>query len=1074
MRKRFKNIVKVFIITFTLLLVLLAGLSAVVYLRVSRDTAARIERGAINNIIFSESPVYYDDGVSVIGVFFDKTHRKYIDYGGIPPIFIKALIAAEDKNFFQHHGFDPKAILRAMIANIKAGKVVQGGSTITQQTAKNIFKRERRSLKAKIKELVQAILLERKYSKEEILEMYVNQFFVTGFGRGLRIASRYFFDKEARDLDLVEAAFIAGSVKGPSRYNPFIKKTPLERERAMRLAKKRKDYVLRNMFNMGMISEDEYLDAREREVPFKQGRITYKLNVVLDYVRDQLESDFFRSVLEEEGISNIATSGIRIYTSIDREIQDGALRSMRSHLPILDVKISGYTQNALRADEQYPGRSFRKSPDGLPFLSRVTHINPDPNNPYMVVSWEDGGGVVDYEGLKTMGRAWTVWKHGQGARFGREKAVEFLRQFQVGDLVAVRTAERESGRNSGKHLELSKIPELEGGIVVLNNGMIKAMVGGFFNRFFNRAVDAKRQLGSIFKTLVFTAALKLKWNNLDPLYNVRDLFPFESTYYFPAPDHEPRAEKVSLAWAGADSENLATVWLLYHLSDRLNMAEFRRVVESVGLNRREGETYEAYVRRIRDHYGVVVNRNSIMEAAFEEAKKILEPDVIFEEDEELMENLRRLHFKINPELIDLNNPEEARISRLDFYRLRQVNAEMMRKVQSVMEDPDQLDPKVLEGFYHILESPGAPPRVVYTTEGKTGEGGSAPWMPIPVRVLRETLGGIDPGAIWIENVLPSKYLELLDNHTNRLFQRMANLRKYDAQLLYRIRDFKTLVNLHFVIQLARDMGITTPLDPVLSFPLGANSISILDAALAYHTIMTGKIYPLGNSLTPDLVPLITRIVDRDGEVIWQYRPRPRRVLPQVVSAQVTEILRLVVTKGTGRRARDAVRIAFDIEGEQVSSPIQSYGKTGTADRLINSSFVGYIPGPKGDTGQLDLGSGYVIASYVGFDDNRPMKGERIAIYGASGALPLWIDTANTIANSSEYKEHLQAADFIFGSSPMSPVGSREMQAVAVSQISGLPLRRQVGTGTESRFRVLSYATITANGSVKLERLFDPD
>ena len=113
----------------------------------------------------------------------------------------------------------------------------RGGSTITQQTAKNVFRREtRRSYKAKFKELIQAFLLERRYSKEEILEMYANQFFVTGYGKGLGIASQYFFAKDARDLDLVEAAFIAGSLKGPNRYNPFIKTGEKEKQRALKLA----------------------------------------------------------------------------------------------------------------------------------------------------------------------------------------------------------------------------------------------------------------------------------------------------------------------------------------------------------------------------------------------------------------------------------------------------------------------------------------------------------------------------------------------------------------------------------------------------------------------------------------------------------------------------------------------------------------------------------------------------------------------------------------------------------------------------------------------------------------------
>jgi membrane peptidoglycan carboxypeptidase len=198
-----------------------AALLYSIYTDVAEEAKEKIQRGAIDSVIFSESPVYYDDGETVLGVFFDKTHRRYIEYKSIPPYFVKALVATEDQTFFTHPGFDIKAIVRAMIANYRAGRVAQGGSTLTQQTAKNIFTREKRSYQAKVKELMEALLLERQYTKEQILEMYVNQFFVTGIGRGLRIAAQYFFDKEAEDLNLVECAFIAGSLKSPNRFNPY-------------------------------------------------------------------------------------------------------------------------------------------------------------------------------------------------------------------------------------------------------------------------------------------------------------------------------------------------------------------------------------------------------------------------------------------------------------------------------------------------------------------------------------------------------------------------------------------------------------------------------------------------------------------------------------------------------------------------------------------------------------------------------------------------------------------------------------------------------------------------------------
>jgi len=128
-------------------------------------------------------------------------------------------VAAEDGQFFYHFGIYLPGIVRSAIANFKAGRVVQGGSTITQQTAKNLFKRRARTYRAKFRELLYALRLEYRYTKEKILEFYVNQFYVNGNGLGLGVAALYYFDKEPAELSLLECAFIAGSVKRPSYYN---------------------------------------------------------------------------------------------------------------------------------------------------------------------------------------------------------------------------------------------------------------------------------------------------------------------------------------------------------------------------------------------------------------------------------------------------------------------------------------------------------------------------------------------------------------------------------------------------------------------------------------------------------------------------------------------------------------------------------------------------------------------------------------------------------------------------------------------------------------------------------------
>ena len=1051
---------RILIFLFILLIVLPSAFLGYFYYRVTQEAATRIERGAIDRVIASESPVYYGDGHTPIGVFFEMTHRKYIRYEDVPKVFVKALIAAEDRNFFDHMGFDIKAIIRAFVANIKTGKVVQGGSTITQQTAKNIFKREKRTYKTKLKEMMQAFLLETRYTKEEILEMYANQFFVTGYGKGLRIAARYFFGKNTKDLDLVEAAFIVGSLKGPNRYNPFIKKTQTEKDEAKQLAKARKDYVLDRMLSLNFITKTEYEEAKEREVPFKEGKITYRLNVVMDYIRNQLESDYFTEILQEQGVDNIATSGISIYTSVDKEVQDAALMSLRRHLPLMDIKLNGYKPWQNR--EKWEGlleKGLKKPKENIPFLAQITSVETDRDKCHLIVAWDNGGGVIDFEGLKPVGAAWLKANLGNWAKFEREHAPILLKKFHVGDLVPVQLMipdKTPPGKNRDAKLMLSAIPELEGGIVALKSGMIKAMVGGFFDRYFNRAVDAKRQLGSIFKPIVYAAALQLKWNTLDPLKNRREIFRFEGTSYLPRPDHEPKSDTVSMAWAGVKSENLATVWLLYHLTDHLNMSEFRQVANLVGLGRKEGESYQAYKGRIRDRYGVIVNREALMEAAFDEAKDQVETDIIFEGHEGILDDLHRLHFDLAESASEMAELKSHQIMRYDFQRLRSLDREMREQFKRAF-------PQTHGRFYRA---------------GKAGQGARIIYTDHPEYLARDDLIPITPAwfiekaqgpniekKVWIDNLIPAGILDSIEAHIKANTKKLLTHERYSFEVLSKVRDFRTLVNLSFVVYLSKKIGISTPLDPVLSFPLGPNSISIMEAALAYETLATGRAYPLSPGGGSAMVPIIKKIVDREGEVIWEYSPKPERVLSRRVSTLISEILGKVMERGTGKKAKDAIRL-FDI-------PVPTFGKTGTANRFTNSSFVGLIPGPDSRTGQFDLENGYVIATYTGYDDNRPMKGKHLAIYGSSGALPLWIDTANAIVGTTDFKKGVQPADLVFSPLARPEADEKEFRRIPVSSVTGLPKRPfKQAAGSSSDVTVLSE-TEAQGEKLELKRHFEP-
>lgn len=286
-----------FVAFFLFLLLGAAVCAGVGYYLVVVNPGPEVDDAYINDILTRESPVYYRDGQTQVGVLFEGIHRQYLTFEELPTPFINALVASEDDQFFKHFGVDIPGIARAMLANIKAGRVVQGGSTITQQTAKNLFKRESRSMQAKLKELLFALRLEYRYPKEKILEFYSNQFYVSGNGHGLGVAARYFFDKAPGELTLLESAFIAGSVKRPNYYNPFLKNNRDNPEETRQRAKERIGYVLGKMRKANMISEEEFNRAGSEEIVFHQGKMAFTQNTVMDLVKEGVGAPFIAAAL---------------------------------------------------------------------------------------------------------------------------------------------------------------------------------------------------------------------------------------------------------------------------------------------------------------------------------------------------------------------------------------------------------------------------------------------------------------------------------------------------------------------------------------------------------------------------------------------------------------------------------------------------------------------------------------------------------------------------------------------------------------------------------------------------------
>lgn len=262
--------------------------------------------------------IYSGDG-EIIKTFTAYTYEK-IDLKDIPDNLKKALIATEDKNFYRHHGYDITGLARSTLQNVIAGHVVQGASTITQQLARVLFLNNERTFDRKLKELFIAARIEKTISKDQILEMYMNNVYLGAGAYGVEGAAQIYFDKHLKDCDLAELALIAGLPQAPSVYNPF---------NNMDLAVKRRNQVLTRMYKMRYITTEEYEKAKEEKVHLAkvpQFYITNKAPYFCDYVMKELE----RLGFDETEISQ---GGYKVVTTLDYKAQKAAneaiLRNLR-------------------------------------------------------------------------------------------------------------------------------------------------------------------------------------------------------------------------------------------------------------------------------------------------------------------------------------------------------------------------------------------------------------------------------------------------------------------------------------------------------------------------------------------------------------------------------------------------------------------------------------------------------------------------------------------------------------------------------------------------------------------------
>ncbi len=434
--------------------------------------------------------VYSSDG-KIIGEFYHQM-RYYVPLDKIPVFVRNAFIAAEDAKFYEHKGIDITGMIRAAWKDIKARKLIQGGSTITQQVVKSILLTPKKSIARKIKEIVLARRIEKSLTKDKILELYLNQIYLGHGSYGVEAASRVYFGKHVWELNLPEAALLAGLPKAPSRYDPI---------RNFPLARKRLRYVLKRMWEEGMISEEEMEKALNYSFVFKEyvNRFLNTTPYFTEYVRRYLLDKYGEKLTYEGGLVVQTTVDVSLYKAAERALLKGLReidrrRGFRGPVRHLDPsEIGSFLKEeekelagieALEAGKSYEGvvtavdakRRFYSVSVG-PFVGRI---------PFSKLSWarkliDESGSLIAYR--------------------------PYSKILSVGDVVKVTPLRKSNGTYV---FDLDQDVEPQGAVICmdLRNWEVRVLIGGrnFKQSQFNRAIQARRQPGSSFKPVIYSVA----------------------------------------------------------------------------------------------------------------------------------------------------------------------------------------------------------------------------------------------------------------------------------------------------------------------------------------------------------------------------------------------------------------------------------------------------------------------------------------------------------------------------------------------------------------------------------------
>lgn len=782
----------------------------------------------------SESLVTYADGETPLGSLFGDEHRVWVEWQDLPPAWVEAVVAIEDARFWKHDGVDPTGIARAAWRNWRGGQVTQGASTLTMQVVDNLGAGGK-DLRGKAIEAREAFALERRLSKEEIIEVYANLFHVRGNGSGIDVAARYYFDQRASDLGTVESAFIAGTLHAPAHYAVFASDPERRAENRAR-ARNRTRLVLERMASVRPEEIEDLLSS----LTFREGEFRFDESSALARVRTELSQPPLSYILADEGITDPSRAGLQVVTSLDQRVQYGAEQALREGL------------DTLRSE-----------------------VTPAPGN-----------------------------------------------------------------------------TSLDAGAIVLREGAIVAMVGGYEDRGHDRATVAERQPGSVAKVPLYALALSRGWTPTDVLENGSITIPFHPDPWSP---RGGGPETSTLSGGLVYSRNKATAWLLAHLYDPMPPSSVSRIALDRGFARGPAESQREWKDRLLSK-GV---RPSLDEQRHRKA------------------------------WLSIEDPEERRLLSGSSGALGAVASweqawDDLRRVA----DERPITQTDLQGWWVRGDS-----RMV--GYGRDLEG----WTPMTIAWLRDAVqrpfgfnrplwAVMGPRRTLLNGEVPVGRVGRLDP---RLTELPGGDDPWDLQNLVYDPTFRVALALDELVALMDEAGLDTRPQPIPSVILGSEEITLAEQTAMFASLVEGRVWADQDDRPTTLV---SRLVSADGRVLWEADRRPSTLRAGGTDA-LRAMLAAVTERGTARRIAGAVRDA-------TGAPVPVRGKTGTSDEYKDASFVGVVE---------DRGVPVAVGVRIGFDTPASMRlaGSTSGV-GGGHVSPLVADIAQAVLTPPELPDSSSPED----------------------------------------------------------------